>query len=464
MTTRRNFLRTAGAFGLASILPSYCVRPVLGEEAVNDRLQTGHVGLGGMGSSDAREMSMLSDVRFVCDVDAGRLAAGLKSDVIGTLKGKELAAHPEGVSDYRRILDRSDLDVISIGTPDHWHTKIAVEAMQAGKHVFCQKPLTLTLEENALIRRACAKYGKVFQVGTQQRSQRNQFATAALLVRKGFLGEIQRVTCITDPGRKSPAIPKAQVPDGLDWNFWLGQAPVTDFLNADASVTFDPAEMQMPFCRHHSRFRWWFEYSGGKITDWGAHHVDSALWILDRQKPERMPTEYHLKNATFLVPYENGRTKVENVYNTPIDFEISCRFADGLEMVVISEAQDPNGILIEGTKGKIHVNRARIAGKVYEEGHHKSFTDEDFSTLAYGKPYPGWHKDSFFRCIREGGKPISDATDNTYSMQICHLCNLACRLNRDIHWDTKTEQIVGDDLAASFFGRPQRKGFELPEV
>ncbi len=463
MITRRQFLRTTEALGLASILPSYCVRPANGQESVNERLQAGCIGMGGMGSSDAREFSFFTDVRVVCDVDSDHLNNAVNCGKIGTKNGDTFTA-PEGVADYRRILDRSDIDVISVGTPDHWHTKIAVEAMQAGKHVFCQKPLTLTLAENALVRRACAKYGKVFQVGTQQRSQKAQFATAALLVQKGFLGEIQRVTCITDPGRKSPVIPKQDVPAQLDWNMWLGQAPMTDFLNADDSVTFDPNDMQMPFCRHHSRFRWWFEYSGGKITDWGAHHVDCALWILGRQKAELMPTEYKLENATFLVPYKDGYSTVDNVYNTPIDFRISCRFPNGPELVVVSEDKDPQGILIEGTKGKIHVNRARIAGKVYDEGHHKAFTDEDYSAIFYGRPFEGWHKKNFFDCIREGGTPVSNAVDNTYSMQICHLCNLACRLNRDLRWDCAAEQIVGDELASSFYGRAQRKGFELPEV
>lgn len=460
--SRRCFLQASTAVSAATVLPAWIARPALGQ-SVSERLRTACIGLGGMGTGDAHGFNHLSDVVALCDVDkVFGLKRALDAKIGRRVDGKY--QQPDTYTDYHRILERDDIDAISVGTPDHWHTKISVEAMQSGKHVFCQKPLTLTLAENILIRQACEKYGKVFQVGTQQRAQKNQFATAALMVQKGLLGDITRTVCIVDGGRESPLIPKGEIPESLDWNMWLGQAPYTDYLAAEIGKNpFDGLKICPWYSNNHIMFRWWFQYSGGRITDWGAHHVDSALWILGRQKPEQMPISYDCKEATFLMPYKDGYPTVENQFNTPLKFRIECKFTDGTDFIVTSRDKDGNGILLEGTKGRIHVNRERIAGKLYEEGVHKTFTEEDFTRLYNGKPFEG-HKQNFFRCIREGGTPVSDACTNILSMHICHLSNIACRLKRNIAWDAAAEKIVGDEQAAAFFSREQRKGFELPVV
>ena len=171
--------------------------------------------------------------------------------------------------DYRKVLDRNDIDVVSVVTPDHWHVKIAIEALQAGKHVFCQKPLTLTLEENQLIRNACKAYPKlVFFIGTQQRSDRDRFLRAINMVQKGLLGNIKRVTVGIDGAPTGGPFPVAEPPRELDWDMWLGQAPKVDYRQK----------------RCHYEFRWWYEYSGGKFTDWGRHHVDIATWAIERRQ------------------------------------------------------------------------------------------------------------------------------------------------------------------------------------
>ena len=460
--SRRQFLKAASCVSAALFIPSYCVRSANGQQAVSDRLRMACIGLGPQGNGDAHGFNGITDIVALCDVDS---QYGLKRAIDSKIGRRENGNYiqPDTYSDYRRILDRDDIQVVSIATPDHWHTKIAIEAMQAGKHVFCEKPLTLTLEENLLIRAATKKYGKVFQVGTMQRSMRDTFMTAALLVRKGFLGDIQRTTCIIDNGRESPIIEKAPVPASLDWNLWLGQAPETDFLAGGGINQFDPCKMAPMYSRHHLTFRWWFEYSGGKITDWGAHHTDCALWILNRQKPELIPVKYNLKEATFLMPYKNGFATTDNQYNTPVKFRIESKFSDGTDFIVTSNDKNGNGILLEGTKGRIHVSRGRIAGKLIEDGAHKSFTNEDFSELYNGKPFEG-HKQNFIRCIREGGTPVSDIDSNVLSMHVCHLCNIACRLQRDLEWDAANEKFVNDAEAETFFSRKQRKGFELPTL
>ena len=213
----------------------------------------------------------------------------------------------DAYEDYRRVLDRSDIDVVSIVTPDHWHVKIAIEALQAGKHVFCQKPLTLTLEENRLIRAACQKHPDlVFCIGTQQRSDRDRFLRAINMVQQGLLGRITKVTVGIDGsptgGPFKPEIP----PERLDWDMWLGPAPLVDYMTR----------------RCHYEFRWWYEYSGGKFTDWGAHHVDIASWALGLDKQGTGPVEIDGTDAKHPVPMKDGYPTVDDQYNTSHDFNV----------------------------------------------------------------------------------------------------------------------------------------------
>ncbi len=459
--SRRNFLKASTALSLASFLPQYIARPAFGQ-SVSERIRTAFVGLGMQGLGNAGEFNWQSDLVALCDVDTKYgLARALNAKLGRKVDGKW--EEPFTTTEYRRIRDRTDIAAVGVATPDHWHTKISVEALQSGKHVMCQKPLTLTLEENQLIRNAVNKYGKVFQVWTQQRSQKNEFATAALMVRKGLLGEITRVTCLIDHGRTSPELNPRELPDSLDWNTWLGQAPYTEYLASPDNESPWTSYPIPHWSNGHITFRWWFQYSGGKITDWGAHHIDCALFILDRQNPEEMPVSYVPHDVSFQTDYKDGYPVQQNLFNTPVDFKIDMKFPDGLDFHLYDEGKDGNGILIEGTKGKIHVNRARIAGKPYEEGEWKKFTEDDYKELNHGKPFHG-HAANFFDCVREGGRPIADARDNVQSMTVCHICNLACRLNRPLEWDPTREQFVNDPQAQSFFSRKQRAGFELPKI
>jgi predicted dehydrogenase len=319
--------------------------------------------------------------------------------------------------------------------------------LQAGKHVFCQKPLTLTLEENRLIRSACQKYDKqTFFVGTQQRSDQTRFLRAVNFVQKGLLGDIKQVTIGIDGsptgGPFAPEIP----PASLDWYMWLGQAPLTDYLSH----------------RCHVDFRWWYEYSGGKFTDWGAHHIDIALWALGYDQHGYGPVEINGEDAHHPVPFENGQPTIDNSFNTSHDFNVVCRFESGLEMHVTSRKD--NGILFEGTKGRIFVNRGKITGKPIDENWDKDqYGDNDLQRLFRGKPFEP-HKANFFRTIREGGLPVSDVYTHIQTMNVCHLCAIAARLKRTIRWDPKSEQIVGDDQATALGARTPRPGFEIPAV
>lgn len=439
-TDRRGFVKTAAAASAAAT-PYFAWSPTaFANDDKNDRPQIGCIGVGSMGTGDAHGHASFGDIVAVCDVDSRHAERAKQDERIG--KGKA-----DAYGDYRKVLDRNDIDVVSVVTPDHWHVKIAIEALEAGKHVFCQKPLTLTLEENQLIRNACRKHSdKVFLVGTQQRSDRDRFLRAVNMVQKGLLGDIRKVTVGINGSPTGGPFPVVEPPPELDWEMWLGQAPLVDFRER----------------RAHYEFRWWYEYSGGKFTDWGAHHVDIALWALNRNGDGQGPVSFDGTDAKHPVPFEDGYPTVDDSYNTSHDFAIKCLFDDGVEMVIDSRSE--NGVLFEGTKGRMFVNRGKITGlpieQKWDEG---QFTDEDIRRLYNDKPFEG-HKNNFYRCIREGGLPVSDVFTHVQAMSSCHLAAIAARLGRVVRWDPKTETIVGDDQAATFFAREQRAGYEIPVV
>ncbi len=454
---KRSLLTTASAVAV----PYFFSSETLFANGKSDRLRMGCIGVGSMGKGDAHSFNRLVDIVAVCDVDSAHTDQCLHDDKIGPCDKEGKKIQPLVYKDYRAVLDREDIDVVSIVTPDHWHVKIAIEALQAGKHVFCQKPLTLTIEENKLIRAAAAKYDRKFQIGTWQRSQRDQFMTATLMVRAGLLGEIKRIVCDIGGSPSCGAIPEAPVPESLDFNMWLGQAPLTTYL-----ATPDGKEWPTN-SRTHYEFRWWYEYSGGKFTDWGAHHIDCALWALDYQRRGQGPSVIRPDLVEHPVPYKDGMPTLSDRYNTATKFDIACLFNSGVEMRVVSNSPDGNGILFEGSKGRIHVNRQRIKGAPFDaikKDLASVFPEEKFMAINHGKKATGDHMGNFIDCIKEGGTPASDVPSHIETMNICHLCGIAARLNRKINWDPEKEIIIADDQATTFMAREQRKGFELPAI
>jgi predicted dehydrogenase len=214
--------------------------------------------------------------------------------------------------------------------------------------------------------------------------------------------------------------------------------------------------------RCHYEFRWWYEYSGGKFTDWGAHHVDIAQWALREDAKGKGPVKIDGTDAKHPVPFKDGYPERDDSYNTSHDFAVNCTFPSGVEMVVTSRGD--NGILFEGEKGKLFVNRGKITGAPVEEAWDKdAFGDADVVTLYKGKPFEG-HKNNFYRCIREGGLPVSDVFSHVIAMNTCHLTAIAARLGRTISWDPATETITGDAQAAAMMARAPRGGFEIPRA
>lgn len=448
--TRRDFLK---ATSVAATVPFWFPLPdaIASGKAATQRLTLGCIGTGSRWGAVGPAAMRLADCAAVCDVDSDHAGKG-KERVKKEQPGDKQVDFYE---DYRKILDREDIDVVTIVTPDHWHTKIAVEAMKAGKDVYCEKPLTLTIDEGKIIRKTLDETGRVFQVGTQQRSEMGQrFLQAIAIIREGRIGDLKKVTCAIGGGPTSGAIPKADVPTGLNWDMWLGQAPMVDYRSKPGG--------RWGKSRCHYEFRWWYEYSGGKMTDWGAHHIDIAQWAMELDNTGPISVEPVM--VKFPVEYKDGHPQDDSQYNTATQFDVKAMFANGMELRIVHNAKDTlgfqNGIMFEGTKGRIFVNRQKLTGKAVELLSEKPLSGDTITKIYKGKK-PGDHMKNFFECIALREQPISDVHTHHRAMTTCHLANIATRLNRTLKFDPKTEMIVGDSDAAQWQSREQRKGYEI---
>ncbi|MEO2034708.1 MAG: Gfo/Idh/MocA family oxidoreductase [Planctomycetaceae bacterium] len=394
-----------------------------------------------------------ADIVAVCDVDQRRVHSA--RDHIKSVQGKQ----PDAYEDYRKVLEREDIDVVTVVTTDHWHTKIAVEAMRAGKDVYCEKPLTLTIDEGKLISKVQKETGRVFQVGTQQRSEMGRrFLHAIAMIRDGRIGRVKEVTCNIGGAPTSKVIPVAEVPQELNWDMWLGQAPYQDYRYMEQKS----GDKIRRFSRGHFEFRWWYEYSGGIMTDWGAHHVDIATWATGMEATG--PIKITPIEATHPVPLDkNGMPTRNDQYNCATQFRIRNEFDSGLILNIVSNSPDGNGILFEGTEGRFHVSRGRMKGAPVEELENNPILDDQIAAVYGGKlpPADHAHMANFFDCVRSRALPISDVHSHHRALTTCHLANIAIRLDRELQWDPKAEQIVGDNQARQMQGRQQRKGYEI---
>ncbi len=448
-SNRRQFLRGVTAAGAAGIfLPS--ADRAFGLQASTARPVFATIGLRNQGWTITNKSFKFADFAALVDVDEKVL--GTNVDKVAEKQGKK----PDAYKDYRKVLDRDDIDAVMIATPDHWHTKIAVEAMYAGKDVYCEKPLTLTIDEGKLIEKVVKETGKVFQVGTMQRSESEQrFLQAVALVNHGRIGTVKKVTCGINGMIASPVIPVAPVPQEIDWDLWLGPAPKVDY-RALPELREGYGGGVPLYSNCHYSFRNWHEYSGGKLTDWGAHHVDIACWALgasDTGPSKITPVEY-----TLPVEYKDGHPVVQDQYNAATAFQIKVDMPNDVEMIITSEGD--NGILFEGTKGRFFVNRGKIVGKPVEDLADNPLPEGAVEDV-YGGPVSENHTANFIEAMQSRKQPISDVWSHNRMLEICHLSNIAMRLGRPLNWDPAKRVIVGDPQANSFLSRESRKGFEI---
>jgi myo-inositol 2-dehydrogenase/D-chiro-inositol 1-dehydrogenase len=453
-SSRRQFLRSASGLTAAGVVAPYWLTSrgarAAEPKSKNDRPHIGAIGVGGRGSADTQQASQFGDVVAVCDVDLGR---GEKAKA--TYEGK-----PDVYQDYRRLLDRDDIDVVINGTPDHWHTIVNIAALKAGKDVYAEKPLTLTIDEGKLLRQVVDETGRVVQVGTQQRSTK-QFQSGVELVRNGRIGKLKQVwVALPYFSTKGGPFPNAPDPETLDWDVYQGQAPVHDYCLE----------------RTHANFRWWYEYAGGIVTDWGNHHMDIAHWGMDCELTGPTSVE-----ARGLFPNPKGTQH----YNTPDRFFSRMLYPNGVELLYfaslnerlrygrVEEHEDVtpeqvewlfgsdvpeeiktfnrNGIMFIGEKGRLFVNRGGGYGKPVEELKENPLPDD-----AWRVPASVDHMGNFFQCVASREEPVSPVRIQHRTITACHLTNISLRLGRKLTWDPETEQIVGDDAANAWVGREQR--------
>jgi predicted dehydrogenase len=440
-SSRRQFLKTsAGLAGMGATLPSWIGDLSYGAErrqepAANDTFGVGAIGVGGQGTNIARQAGRLGKMLAVCDVDrrhAERAREAFKN---------ELGVEAEIFEDYRKLLERQDIQVVTVGTPDHWHTRICIDAMKAGKDVYCEKPLTLTIREGQLLVKTAQETGRIMQVGTQQRSEMGPegnwfFLRAVATVRSGRLGKMQKITASLPLSTQEggPFEPKP-VPEGFNWDLWLGQAPLADYCPE----------------RSHFTFRWWYEYSGGIGTDWGAHHMDIVQWALDKESSGPITAD---GSATKLPAVPNG-------FNTPKELRVLCTYEGGAEVQITTGDE---GILFEGERGRIYVNRGRVAGLPFEEQDNDTSVQdqihEQMAKLYKGKK-PGSHMRNFFEAVQSREQPVSDVASQHRSVSACHIANISARLQRKVSWDPANEEFVGDDEANAMRTRHQRSPYEV---
>jgi predicted dehydrogenase len=395
-----------------------------------NRPRMGAIGLRYQGSVITQKALPHGDLVAVCDVDQ-HVREQARASFGGTAAVYE---------DYRKLLDRKDVEVVLIGTPDHWHTKMVIDACRAGKDIYVEKPLTLTIDEGKQLVREVERTGRIVQVGTWQRSD-VRFRQACELVCAGRLGKLRRVVATIDGNPAGGPFENVPTPKHLNWDLWLGQAPA------------------VPYCeeRCHYTFRWWFEYSGGKMTDWGAHQLDIAQWGIGADD-----------TGPVAIDGQGEMPSIPNGYNTPPVFKANIRYANGVELQVRSKGKE--GVSFEGDEGKIFVTRGAIQSDPPEVLADRPLSRDEFRLYEHDKTFEPKvgklesienHMRNFFDCVASRNPPISNVACQHRSVSLCHLANISMRLGRPLVWDPKTEQFVNDRDADNWLAREQRKGFEI---
>jgi len=432
--TRRQFLKASGAAVLApAVLPSI----VFGADAPSNRITFGCIGVGRQGTSDMRGFLGLKEAQViaVCDVDAHRVqnAKQLVEKQYGSQTGSGAYKGCATFRDFRDLIDRPDIDAVSIVTPDHWHILPAIAAAKAGKDIFLEKPLSLTIKEGRVLSDTVRRYGRIFQVGSQQRSDA-RFRQACELVRNGRIGKLHTVKVgfgIDPPTTPEPPMP---VPEWLDYNFWLGQAPWAPY-----------TEKRVHPQSGYGRPGWLriADYGAGMITGWGAHHNDIAQW--------GMGTEY------------TGPVEIEGQADYPKDglwdvhgaFNIEYTYANGVKLICADNVKNKQGVLFEGTEGWVYVMRGKI------DAQPKSLLTSKIGADEIQLYKSNNHKGNLLDCIKSRAETIAPAEVAHRSCTVCLLGEIAMRLGRKLKWNPDTEQFVNDDVANKMLWRPMRSPWQL---
>ncbi len=419
--TRRRFLQTSAATAGAIALPYYVPQSAFG---ANERIVAGFVGVGGQGRGNLNAfMGKGVAVAGVADVDTKHVAQAVKT---AQAKGHK----PAGYGDYRKMLERKDIDVVVVSTPDHWHALPTIHACQAGKDVYCEKPLSLFIVEGRKMVEAARENDRVVQTGSQQRSAGN-FRQACELVRNGYIGKLQTVLVgIPGPNHPGEPGPDGEPPQELDYDFWLGPAP----------------DRPYNVKRVHYNFRFFWDYSGGQMTNWGAHHLDIAHWGMGVD--DSGPLEVSAEVATF------HPKKWHEVTET---CRLVYKYPDDVTLILGQGQKDiPGGTTFIGSKGRIFVNRGKLTAEPSDLLQTKfKATDERLYVS-------GNHHSNFLDCVKSRERPICDVEIGHRTAIACHLGNIAAHTGKKVVWDAANEKIVGEAELAAQVERPYRSPWKLP--
>ncbi|MCF7816800.1 MAG: Gfo/Idh/MocA family oxidoreductase [Kiritimatiellales bacterium] len=416
---RRSFLGTSAAAATAGLPLWFLARELAAAEEVlpptskNDRPNIALIGCGGISRSIAPKAARFGDIVAVCDVDETRLAAAVQ-------KYSQSGKTPEPFTDFRKIMERDDIHAVIQATPDHWHTLVNMAAAQAKKDVYGEKPLTLTIDEGKRMVKAIRANGVVLQTGSQQRSDK-RFRLACELVRNGRIGKLQQVDVFVPAGARGGPFNSVPVPTGLDWDFWLGQAPYADYMKE----------------RCPGAFRWWYDYSGGAVVDWGAHHNDIARWAIGLDGP------VSVEARALVDPIPGG-------FTIPSEFEATLMWANGVRQVVKTTTDDTaggkiinpegqrNGVKFIGTDGWIWINREELAAS------DENILQTPLPDNAVRLEASDNHMGNFFDCMRSRKDPICDVETGHRSATIGHLIAIGLRTGRKLQWSPEKEFFTGD--------------------
>jgi predicted dehydrogenase len=437
--SRRRFFRTSAAAAAAAGVPLWFLEREQALAATppkrlgaNDRPAFALIGCGGMGNANAGDfINKGADIVAVCDVDDGHASAAVKKYTSG-------AKVPTKFNDFRKLLERDDIQGIVNGTPDHWHSLINIAAARAKKDIYSEKPLTLTIDEGKHVVKAVRDNKVVLQTGTQQRSN-ERFRLACDLVRNDRIGKLKEVTVWLPAGRREGPFASKPVPAELDWDFWQGQAPKVDYMTE----------------RCHTWFRYWYEYSGGTMTDWGAHHMDIGYWAIGLPAPTR------ISSKALSVPIPGG-------YTTIADYEVKFTYPNGVVFNVRSTRDDDpfggvvnpagqrNGIHFEGADGWIWVNRDQIKASERE------LLTKPLPETAARLYVSNDHMGNFVECMHSRKDPICDVEVGHRSASVCHLGAISLRSGQELEWDPAKEEFIGEHAkqANGYAKREMRKPYD----
>ncbi len=431
--SRRRFLQQSAAAAAPIVVPA-SVFGRQGQAAPSNRIGLGFIGVGTMNYGHVKRALGTADTQVlaVCDVDKDRREFNKRAaDMHYSKQAGTTTKGCDAVNDYREILDRKDIDAVVVATPDHWHAIIAIAAMKAGKDVYCEKPLTLTIHEAKSMIDAARKLGRVLQTGSQQRSDW-EFQVAINLVRKGAIGRLKQIVVDVGGPSKPCDLPEEEMQPGLDWDRWLGPAPMRPY-----NAVLSPRGMHT----HFPAWRNYKEYSGGMMTDWGAHHFDIAQGMLGMD--ESGPVE--------IIPPEDPKKGrgVKYVY------------ANGVEVVHGSSG----GVRAIGEDGEFLVNRGKLEGKPVAK-----YLDDKGKLRMPAVPdeflpaKPVSHFRNFLDCMKSRGKPICDVEVGARSVTVCHLGNLAYWNGQKLKWDPKAWTFTEGTGDPKWLDRDRREGYALPTL